>query len=649
MKSKIFTVVFTVLACHFASGQPGEWVWLHGSNLNNSLGNYGVQGVSSPLNDPTSLYEPCEWTDLNGNYWMYGGANGNLNPTNDLWKYDISTNEWTWISGTHAINDPGVYGIQGVPSPANRPPSRSWASASWADLSGNLWFFGGLNPSAQNDLWKYDIAANEWTWMKGSDLAMQPGVYGVQGVPALANTPGARAECAAAWVDAAGDLWFFGGYDFSASYYSDLWRFNIASNSWTWMKGPSNPNQPGTYGVKGVADPANNPSARLTYCRWTDAYGNFWFFGGGEFGTSYNDLWKYNPATNNWTWMSGSSTPNANGIYGTKCTPSPTSVPGARFENRAAWTDTGGNLWMFGGASGGGSLPFVYNDLWFYCIATNQWTWVSGDATTNQPGNWGTMGVSSPTNLPSSRGGAISWTDANNHLYLFGGANPWPSSYNDLWKYTIDPGCIICSSLPNILFTAPDVCPGTCTNFTNLSTNATSFSWSFPGGTPSTSTDVNPTNICYNVPGNYDVTLVGTNAFGSDTLFLANYITVYPFPPPQGILQNGDTLFANQGAVTYQWFYNGNLIPGATNYFHVAQQSGDFNVVCTDINNCPVEAAIFNVIAEVEQVEGVQFIVYPNPGDAKLDVISSDLGAGPVTLNIYNVIGENIRSSTEGA
>lgn len=40
----------------------------------------------------------------------------------------------------------------------------------------------------------------------------------------------------------------------------------------------------------------------------------------------------------------------------------------------------------------------------------------------------------------------------------------------------------------------------------------------------------------------------------SDTLSLNNYITVYPYPAPQAIAQNGDTLIANQGAISYRGF-----------------------------------------------------------------------------------------------
>lgn len=64
-------------------------------------------------------------------------------------------------------------------------------------------------------------------------------------------------------------------------------------------------------------------------------------------------------------------------------------------------------------------------------------------------------------------------------------------------------------------------------NFTNLSTgNGNTYSWTFNGGTPGTSTAVNPSNIQYNTIGTYTVTLVATNANGSDTETKVNYINV---------------------------------------------------------------------------------------------------------------------------
>jgi len=226
---------------------------------------------------------------------------------------------------------------------------------------------------------------------------------------------------------------------------------------------------------------------------------------------------------------------------------------------------------------------------------------------------------------------------------------------DDVKLYTLaelNPNVAPCLGInPVALFSAPNhICPGTCTDFNNLSLNCFTFQWSFPGGTPSVSTDVNPTNICYNSPGTYPVTLIGSNSTTSDTLTLNNYLTVYPYPPPQGILQSGDTLFANAGAVSYQWYYNGTIINGATQYFYLATQSGDYNVVATDNNGCEVEAVINDVMAGIGQdfeiSEGL--ITFPNPAAGKLTIQSRSQSGlkfsnlDDIKISVYNMVGEKI-------
>jgi PKD repeat protein len=70
-------------------------------------------------------------------------------------------------------------------------------------------------------------------------------------------------------------------------------------------------------------------------------------------------------------------------------------------------------------------------------------------------------------------------------------------------------------------------CVGDAVNFKNASWNAaiTSFEWSFPGGTPSTSTSANP-SVVYNQDGYYSVTLTVSNASGSDTKTFTNMIYI---------------------------------------------------------------------------------------------------------------------------
>ena len=71
-------------------------------------------------------------------------------------------------------------------------------------------------------------------------------------------------------------------------------------------------------------------------------------------------------------------------------------------------------------------------------------------------------------------------------------------------------------------------CQGVAVSFIDQSTeNPSSWSWSFIGGTPSSSTLQNPT-VVYNSAGIYPVTLTATNQNGSNTIVITSYITMNP-------------------------------------------------------------------------------------------------------------------------
>ncbi|CAG0993142.1 Xyloglucanase Xgh74A [Flavobacteriales bacterium] len=118
------------------------------------------------------------------------------------------------------------------------------------------------------------------------------------------------------------------------------------------------------------------------------------------------------------------------------------------------------------------------------------------------------------------------------------------------------------------------VCAGGTVQFTDLSTNApTSWSWTFPGGTPGTSTQQNPL-ITYNTPGTYNATLVATNIYGSSTETKNAYITVNPIPvatatPNSQTFCSGGTtniaLTSNVGGTTFAWTVTQSGVSGASN------------------------------------------------------------------------------------
>ncbi|MGD9492894.1 MAG: PKD domain-containing protein [Bacteroidales bacterium] len=86
-------------------------------------------------------------------------------------------------------------------------------------------------------------------------------------------------------------------------------------------------------------------------------------------------------------------------------------------------------------------------------------------------------------------------------------------------------------------------CTGSTIQFTDLSLYIpTSWSWTFTGGTPSTSNSQNPA-VVYNTPGTYQVSLTVTNANGSDTETKTAYITIGPYSTPF-MEEFGSSLFA---------------------------------------------------------------------------------------------------------
>ena len=335
------------------------------------------------------------------------------------------------------------------PVPVTTAPAERAAAVKWTVTTGSTvspWLFGGFVTnltSAQstyfNDLWQFDIQMSKWT--RKSDGAL--------------NGPSARSG-AVSWTDNTNKiLWLFGGKGLGLDPDSagttkegnlnDLWKYDISQSLWTKVSGTDFINEVDAYGTKGISALTGYPGARQNSVSWFDSKTNtLWLFGGSRLDQlkntqKLNDLWKFDPLTLQWTWISGSSSPNQNGTYGTKNSQDSMNVPGARSDS-VSWTDSFGNHWLFGGEGYDSSSqsPGLLNDLWKFDGAN--WTWVSGSSSKDTPyGVYGKKGTASDENRPGARTGAVSWIDpSDNVLWLFGGkgfASTNLGKLNDLWKF----------------------------------------------------------------------------------------------------------------------------------------------------------------------------------------------------------------------
>ncbi|MHB8408356.1 MAG: Kelch repeat-containing protein [Acidiferrobacterales bacterium] len=213
----------------------------------------------------------------------------------------------------------------------------------------------------------------------------------------------------------------------------------VTTPQWEWASGATVAQTPGTYTGQDV--PASSgPGGRYAPAQWMDGSGNLWIFGGTGVAASsssigdLSDLWRYSPATNTWTWINGPDTINSAGSYGTIGVASTSNEPPAR-SNSVAWTDASGNLWLFGGYGYGAAL---FNDLWEYSPATNEWTWKAGSNAIFATGTYGTLGVASTGHIPGARTWSASAVDASGNVWIFGGYENDSSAsgdMNDLWMF----------------------------------------------------------------------------------------------------------------------------------------------------------------------------------------------------------------------
>ena len=203
-----------------------------------------------------------------------------------------------------------------------------------------------------------------------------------------------------------------------------------------------------------------------------------------------------------------------------------------------------------------------------------------------------------------------------------------------------------CSSFAYFQASNSTICVNTCINYTDLSTSATSWQWSFPGGTPSSSTLQNPQGICYYSAGTFNAKLIASNSLHTDSIEYTNFIKVFVSPPTPVITQHHDTLFCSTDPsyTSYQWYDNATLIPGATDTFLVVTHGGNYNVGISNKNGCNISVGI--VIGIQNYTSGNLFALYPNPASDQLIIYTSSRITGKAIISIINVLGQEVLSSS---
>ena len=245
--------------------------------------------------------------------------------------------------------------------------------------------------------------------------------------------------------------------------------------------------------------------------------------------------------------------------------------------------------------------------------------------------------------------GNVSYDEDPVHTYDFGG--------NYYVTLTVSNECgtstknIFVNTAPTADFSGSPTtgCAPLTVQFTNeSSSNAITFNWQFPGGTPSTSNQQNPV-VIYTLSGTHSVTLTATNAVGSNTVTKTGYITVQSIPAASFTKAiNGLTVtFTNtsNGASSYQWSFGDGNTSSETNPTHTYDTGGNYTVTLTATNDCGSTSATQMISVFAPPV--ASFTASPTSGCGPLTVQFTNTSSGnPNTFN-WQFPGGNPSSSTD--
>ncbi|MDB5281515.1 MAG: Kelch repeat type 2-containing protein, partial [Bacteroidota bacterium] len=615
--------------------QSGTWTWIKGDSINDAVGSYGTIRVAAAGNEPPARYAClAQWTDTAGFFWMYGGYRFNCSMA-DMWRFDPNTQMWTWMSGDSMFASNSFSPVTsgtGIYNTGNKPGTMSVGMFAWVTPNNHLWLFG-----QSSDLWQYDPAVNQWAFMGNFGSTN----YGTQGIGNSTTMPGGRSENTCAWVDSTGNLWLFGGYEASGGDYNDLWKYDVSTGIWTWMSGSQTSNDPGIYGTIGVPSVNNYPGSRVNCVFWKDDGGNFWLSGGLRTSSGfiwYQDVWKFNPLTLEWTWESGASGNDTNEVSVVNCDTSYLNKEGPRWENRGVWKMCDDLVINYGGYQANGIKGS--NDLWAYKVSAGEWIKIGDWPDTSR---YGIKGSTNALNHPGDRFGSIGFLDRNKGIWLFGGINylyPSHGTFNDLWKYTPDSTCIAmlaCSSRScqvapvTITCNSPEICASDSAQICAPSGYQT-YNWNNSASSQC---------IYAKLSGNYYVTVTDNTGCTAES----NHISLLVFPQPQvSVSVSGDTMRVFN-SVSQQWYLNGNPLAGDTGKILIALVQGDYTVQVADSNGCSTISNKIPFVLGIDELQNEKVDVYPNPlskGNWNIDVSDGLIGS---RLEVYDESGRIIYKS----
>jgi hypothetical protein len=340
------------------------------------------------------------------------------------------TNEWSWISGSKSASGKPVYGDLGEYNNDYTPSARLYTAQCYHARLGKLFIFGGTGfdlssaTGTLSDLWAFDSAIEQWSWLGRYLIPNYAGDYRGRGTFTEEGWPCGRRRATLICDETQDELHLFGG-DTPSQALDDYWKYNINSTLWMWVSG----NSPGqnVYNdipaeMKGIQRltnaPATSEKSFYLYSGYTGGSGT------GRPFVSSDKLWKYNYSVSNWEEMSQ------------------VDKPSSRLHASMVYDENNDRIIVYGGEENVNTGGESYSAIYEYRLDTGVWKRLGLlEESLQTYAFYETIRVFQEKNYPGGRHGAqASFITKTGILIVYGGVGFGRSGQGsgylgDLWQF----------------------------------------------------------------------------------------------------------------------------------------------------------------------------------------------------------------------
>jgi large repetitive protein len=179
-------------------------------------------------------------------------------------------------------------------------------------------------------------------------------------------------------------------------------------------------------------------------------------------------------------------------------------------------------------------------------------------------------------------------------------------------------------------------------------TGATGYAWSVPAGATivaGTNTNVITVNFSMTAVSG-DITVYGTNACGNGTISPTLVLTIL-ITPQTPVITNVGAILTSDAPAGNQWYFEGTLIPEATNQTYEATQNGTYWDIVI-LNGCSSAASNQVQITEIgiNPNQGPTITIHPVPNDGKFTISITSASKESFNLSVLNNLGVEVYQQT---